>query len=523
MPFYSVPGVYPQVDDRSQFSRPSGSSPMGIVVASAKGPVDKPVLCTSPADFIRKFGNPNASYSLATYAAFIALGGDAALSGGQGVRGTDQLWVQRVHNGATWGLLSYSQTYGQFNAYAVADPDARVFPSDESFMIGGRGPGHYVQTDLKIAITNVDEVKHTFRIDVFAASNLNTPLETWTVSKRQQKDGFGRTQYLEDAVNPFSQYITVWDNAFITADPVSPGIPTPVAFTTGVDGSPVVDAQIIQAWQKFGNPDRMPLRVLINGGFSTPAVHQHMDSMSRNRIDCVAFLDLPAASQSATAAATYRNSSISINGFHSALFTPDWDYYDPRTGTNVRVPASGAAARDAAYVDSNFDVWWPLAGQDRGAIPDAMGLRYDYEFGDQKVLYDNCINPIIRDGAAGIYIDGNRMLQVDASALQSIHIARLVKFLLIEGGKVLKSLKYSFNNDRTRAEAEARLHTLMLPVKRREGVYDYRAICDGSNNPDDAIDRNEMYVDLHIKPTRDAEFIVYRIIVDRTDAVLPSV
>jgi hypothetical protein len=522
MPFYSVPGVYPQVDDRSQFARPSGATPMGIVVVSSKGPVDAPVLVTSPADYIRKFGNPDASFSLATYAAFIALGGDAALAGGQGVRGTDQLWVQRAHNGATWGLLSYSQTYGQFNPYAVADPDARVFPSDESFMIGGRGPGQYVRSDLRIAITNVDTVKHTFRVDVYAASNLNTPLETWTVSKRQQKDGFGKPQYMEDAINPFSQYITIWDNPFVSADPTSPGIPTPVAFTTGSDGGAVADGHLITAWQKFGNPDRMPLRVLINGGFSSPAIHQFMDAMCKNRVECVAFLDLPAASQTSTAAVTYRNSAISINGYQSAMFAPDWDYYDPRTGTNVRVPASGAAARNAAYVDSNFDIWWPLAGQDRGAIPDAMGLRVNYEFGDLKLLYDNCINPIIRDGAAGIYIDGNRMLQVDASALQSIHISRMVKFLLIEGSKVLKSLKFSFNNARTRSEAESRINTLMLPVIRREGVYDYRVICDDTNNPPDAIDRNEMMVDLHIKPTRDVEFIVYRIVVDRTDAVLPS-
>jgi hypothetical protein len=532
MPFYSVPGVYPRVNDQSQFSRPSGSTPSAIVVVAAKGPVGKPVLCTSPADYIRKFGAPNAAYSLATYAAFTALGADAGLAGGQGVRGTSQLWVVRAHNAALYGALNLTQATGLLAPVEFADPAAYAIPAGVSFTVVPKGPGAYAKAELAVKVSKINATNHSFEIAVYAIGNFNQPLETFTVSKRQQRDGFGRPMYLEDAVNPYSKYIDVFDNPAITADPVVPmdsadppapiTNPVPTAYTTGTDGSAVTDGQLVTAWGSFPERDIMPLKIGINGGFASAAVHQQMNAVAANRLDLFCLLDMPSASQEATAALTYRQTGVNLNSYHSALFTPDYEYFDPRIGVSLMVPMSGAAARNAAYVDANFDLWWPFAGQDRGAIPDAMKLRYDYSFGERGLLYDNQINVTIRDNAAGIYIDGNRTAQVDASAMQSIHISRLVKHLLIEGAKVLKTLKFEFNNPRVRAKAVALIDSVALPVKRREGLYDYSVVCNDSNNTPDSIDRNEMYVDFYIKPVRDVEFIPYTIIVNRTDVILPT-
>jgi phage tail sheath protein FI len=57
---------------------------------------------------------------------------------------------------------------------------------------------------------------------------------------------------------------------------------------------------------------------------------------------------------------------------------------------------------------------------------------------------------------------------------------------------------------------------------RREGLYDFRVVCDLTNNTPDVIDRNEMPVDFYVKPARDAEFIPYTIVVTSTDVVLPT-
>jgi len=47
----------------------------------------------------------------------------------------------------------------------------------------------------------------------------------------------------------------------------------------------------------------------------------------------------------------------------------------------------------------------------------------------------------------------------------------------------------------------------MEKVKGGEGVYEYEAICDETNNPPEVLDTNKLIVDLYIKPTRVAEYM----------------
>jgi len=58
----------------------------------------------------------------------------------------------------------------------------------------------------------------------------------------------------------------------------------------------------------------------------------------------------------------------------------------------------------------------------------------------------------------------------------------------------------------------------MSGIKNRGGVYDYKVVCDGTNNTPQIIDSNEMYVDIYLQPVRVAEFITARIVVMKTGA-----
>ena len=55
-------------------------------------------------------------------------------------------------------------------------------------------------------------------------------------------------------------------------------------------------------------------------------------------------------------------------------------------------------------------------------------------------------------------------------------------------------------------------------AKVRGGLYDYKIVCDSSNNTPDVIDRNELVVDIALKPTRTAEFILLNFYALRTGA-----
>jgi hypothetical protein len=53
-------------------------------------------------------------------------------------------------------------------------------------------------------------------------------------------------------------------------------------------------------------------------------------------------------------------------------------------------------------------------------------------------------------------------------------------------------------------------------VRGRQGIYDFRVVCDTTNNTGEVIDRNEFVADIYIKAQRSAEFIVLNFISTKT-------
>ena len=68
----------------------------------------------------------------------------------------------------------------------------------------------------------------------------------------------------------------------------------------------------------------------------------------------------------------------------------------------------------------------------------------------------------------------------------------------------------------TRNRLKAAISPIFDYAKNNEGVYDYLIVCDERNNTPDVIDRNELVVDIYIKPVRVAEFILVNFIATRT-------
>ena len=55
-------------------------------------------------------------------------------------------------------------------------------------------------------------------------------------------------------------------------------------------------------------------------------------------------------------------------------------------------------------------------------------------------------------------------------------------------------------------------------AKNRGGIYDYIIKCDEENNPPEVIDRNELKVQIGIKPVKTIEFIEIQFVLARTGA-----
>ena len=187
-------------------------------------------------------------------------------------------------------------------------------------------------------------------------------------------------------------------------------------------------------------------------------------------------------------------------------------------GKTITVPASHMMLRTIARSDDQSFQWFAPAGTRRGLVDNAGSIGFinsaTGEFVTDNVreslrdtLYANNINPITFFNGNGILNYGNKTKAPSTSALDRINVSRLVAYLR----KTIQSTAIGFvfepNDKITRDELKEQIEQLMNDLVAKRGIYDYLVVCDESNNTNDRIDRNELYVDIAIEPTKAAEFI----------------
>jgi phage tail sheath protein FI len=74
------------------------------------------------------------------------------------------------------------------------------------------------------------------------------------------------------------------------------------------------------------------------------------------------------------------------------------------------------------------------------------------------------------------------------------------------------------NDQLTRDNLKATVDAFLGDLIVKRGLYDFATVCDESNNTPDRIDRNEMYIDVALKPVRAAEFLYIPIRIVATGA-----
>ena len=77
------------------------------------------------------------------------------------------------------------------------------------------------------------------------------------------------------------------------------------------------------------------------------------------------------------------------------------------------------------------------------------------------------------------------------------------------------------NDQITRDEIKNSVNSLMIDLVAKRGIYDYLVVCDTSNNTPARIDRNELWIDVAIKPTKAIEFIYIPLRILNTGDPLP--
>jgi Phage tail sheath protein subtilisin-like domain/Phage tail sheath C-terminal domain len=205
-----------------------------------------------------------------------------------------------------------------------------------------------------------------------------------------------------------------------------------------------------------------------------------------------------------------------INSNYSTIYSNWLKTYDAFSDKFTWVPASGYVAAVYARTDSTTQPWIAPAGLNRGSIKNIVDIAFNPNQKQRDFLYTLSINPIVSFSGDGYVVFGQKTLQAKPSAFDRVNVRRL--FVTLERA-VQNSLKYFVfepNTEFTRTRLRNTITPIFELAKNTEGLYDYLIVCDERNNVPDLIDRNELAVDIYIKPVKAAEFILVNFIATRT-------
>jgi phage tail sheath protein FI len=135
---------------------------------------------------------------------------------------------------------------------------------------------------------------------------------------------------------------------------------------------------------------------------------------------------------------------------------------------------------------------------------------------DRDVLYQNAINPVTSFKGLGPVLYGDKTALARPSAFDRINVRRL--FIVLEKA-ISTAAKYSlfeFNDQFTRVQFRNLVEPFLRDVQGRRGIYDFRVVCDETNNTPEVIDRNEFIGDIYIKPARSINYIQLNFVAVRT-------
>lgn len=211
-----------------------------------------------------------------------------------------------------------------------------------------------------------------------------------------------------------------------------------------------------------------------------------------------------------------RNLYQAANSSYTASYANWVKVYDSNSDMYCWAPFSGWAARTYAETDRDRFPWIAPAGLTRGTIRNVVDLAINPNQKERDLLYRIGQNPVCFFPNDGYVIWGQKTLFRKPSAFDRVNVRRLFLALEKPTARVMKYFVFEPNSVFTRTQVVNTLTPLFEQAKRNEGVYDYMIVCDERNNTADVIDRNELIVDIYIKPVRASEFILVNFVATRT-------
>jgi len=548
MAYQLSPGVNVSEIDLSTIIPAVGSTQAGFVGSFSWGPADVIMNISDEIGLASTFGTPTANTyeSFFTAANFLAYGNSLRLLRSVGATSNNavsansgiQIKNRDAYESTYLNVKSNANTYGMFAAkypgalgnslkVAVCATTAGFATYNYASQYNSApGTSTYVSgvsgSNDEMHITVVDE-------DGVITGTANTILEKFGyISKASDaKNDDGSSNYFVNVLNDQSKYVYAmnnsdnasWGNTAPNTTFASASSTYTSSLANGTDVSPS-DANLQTGYDFFKNSDSVDISLILTGSSSNVVSKYVVDNIAETRRDCVVFISPKSTDVVNKSGSEVTNISATRNGFNAssyAFMDNNWKYqFDKYNNVYRWVPLNGDIAGLCVRTDFERDPWFSPAGYNRGQIKNVTKLAWNPTKSNRDDLYKIGVNSVVSFQGDGTILYGDKTMLTKPSAFDRINVRRL--FIVLEKA-IARASKYSlfeFNDEFTRAQFISLVQPYLRDVQGRRGIFDFRVVCDTSNNTPEVIDRNEFVGDIYIKPARSINFIQLNFVAVRT-------
>lgn len=346
-----------------------------------------------------------------------------------------------------------------------------------------------------------------------------------TVAAAKTEDG--STNYYKNAITNTSKWL------FATSDDVSTagsGVldATYTVLTTGADGDDegtVSLGDLATGYDLYKSADDVDVSLILQGKATAGAnetglANYIIANICDVRRDCIAFVSpaftdvVNVPGQEVDNIVAFRDS---MDASSYAVLDSGYKYrYDKYNDVYRFTPLNGDIAGTVVRTDNDRDPWFSPAGYSRGVIKNVVKLAFNPNRAQRDILYPKDVNPVITQPGQGTVLFGDKTALGRASAFDRINVRRL--FIVLEKAiaRASKTTLFEFNDEFTRAQFRNLVEPFLRDVQGRRGIFDFRVVCDETNNTPEVIDSNRFVGDIYIKPARSINFIQLNFVAVRT-------
>lgn len=450
-----------------------------------------------------------------------------------------------------WALPKYDENGYLVKGAGITDPtEMPIFMN-----IYARSCGAWANTDVRVTVYTHDAWDSSTVVPYFKNKVDYSPTaddellivvesvatgqieEQWLVSLIPTKvDYWGKSMFITDLINDYSQWIRVFVNpSYIAATGSAYNTPTSISYlphsferyylSGGTDGAATItqngvyntpqvrEYKINAGYDLFANKNEVDVDLISAGGNQSLTIQANIKSIAETRKDCVGILNIPWGLEISDAV-RYKN--LLGSSTYSAIYCNGSKVLDSFTGSLVSLPPAIQVTPLIVKTDLLRDPWFAAAGYNRGMLSEVVELEQVITDGDFETLYAAGINPIVNDGA-GPVVFGIKTMYVGSSAFTKITVRRLMLKMEKDIKNSMKAFLFEPNTFDTRLRIVRTVEPYLESIKSRDGIDDYRVICDGTNNTDQTIAAGQIIVDIYIKPVFAAEYIIFNFTVTKDE------